>query len=181
LPSACTRRIDGTPYTAPAVPGITANPVAEDDFLYRVVQGGYYGHPNPTRCEWVLNGGNPTSGVDTAEVTAYPVGTLPDRNWRGAAHNFKEHKSPNGVIEWKSSTVFPQMQGDLLVVRFSGGKDIVRLTIDPTTMNVSAEQVGITGFTGFSEPLDLTANPATGHIYVTDHAAKTITLLRPRP
>ena len=42
--------------------------------------GGYYGHPNPVRCEWVLNGGNPTSGTDTAQVTAYPVGTQPDRN-----------------------------------------------------------------------------------------------------
>jgi fibronectin type 3 domain-containing protein len=180
LPSACSRRMDGTPYTGPQVSGIAGNPIAEDDFLYRVVQNGYYGHPNPSRCEWVLNGGNPTSGTDVGEVTGYPVGTQPDRNWRGAAYTFGAHYSPNGTIEWKSD-VFASMKGKLLIIRFSGGDDIIVLTLDPTTKNVASVQTGITGFGGFADPLDLVANPATGHIYVTEHAADKITLLRPHP
>src|SRR5205085_8923508 len=85
--SAAPRRIDqGTagPYTGPLVPGLTNVRTTEDDYLFHISQGGYYGHPNPTRGEYVLHGGNPTSGVDPDEWTQYPVGTLPDRNFRGA-------------------------------------------------------------------------------------------------
>jgi hypothetical protein len=96
------------------------------------------------------------------------------------AYVFGQHFSPNGVIEWKGN-MFPSLLGKLLVVRFSGGDDIISLTLDPVTKNVSAAQTGIIGFTGFSDPLDLIANPSTGHVYVTEHAARKITLLRPRP
>jgi glucose/arabinose dehydrogenase len=179
LPSACTRRIDGTAYTTPKVPGITNVTVAEDDFLFRVVSGGYYGHPNPSRCEWVLNGGNPTSGKDKSEVSQYPQGTKPDRNWRGPSFTFGAHYSPNGVIEWKSS-VFPTLQKKLLVARYSGGDDIIVLTVDPTSKEVTSAKTGITGMTGFNDPLDLATN-SKGHIYVTELAGRKITLLRPRP
>ena len=33
----------------------------QNDYLLRVEKGGYYGHPNPARAEYVLNGGNPTA------------------------------------------------------------------------------------------------------------------------
>jgi hypothetical protein len=41
----------------------------------------------------------------------------------------------------------------------------------------------VTGLTGFVDPLDLVANRANGHIYVTEHSAvpPKVTLLRPRP
>jgi fibronectin type 3 domain-containing protein len=180
LPSACTRRIDGTPYTGPQVPGITNNPIAEEDYLYKVVPNGYYGHPNPSRCEWVLNGGNPTSSVDNTEVTAYPVGTQKDRNWRGNVFNFGAHISPNGMLEWKSN-VLPQLKTKLLIIRYSGGDDIIFLTVDPTTGNITDSQTGVTGASGFNDPLDITHNVATGHVYVTEHAGEKITLLRPNP
>ena len=62
-------------YTGPAVPALTNVATAQDDYLYRVAQGGYYGHPNPARCEWVLNGGNPTSRHrPERDVGQYPVG-----------------------------------------------------------------------------------------------------------
>jgi glucose/arabinose dehydrogenase len=79
-------RIDtatGGPFTTPAVTGIPNVAVSEPDFLHRIEAGGYYGHPNVTRGEYVLNGGNPTSGVDFQEFSQYPVGTMPDRNYRG--------------------------------------------------------------------------------------------------
>jgi hypothetical protein len=198
LPSACTRRIDQATngnYTGPAIPSpyvggsdpeddawaIKANPDAEDDYLYRVVQGGYYGHPNPSRCEWVLNGGNPTGGVDNTEVPTYPEGTQPDRNWRGNAYNFGAHFSPNGMIEWRSN-VYPTMVGKILVIRYSGGDDILVLTIDPTTKNVApgGAQAGIIGFGGFTDPLDVIHNPTNGNVYVAEHGGQRIFLLRPR-
>jgi hypothetical protein len=191
LPAACTRRVDDAmfgDYTSPAVPGITKVTAAQHDFLFRVdptrtASGGSYvpgysGHPNPFRCEWVMNGGNPTSGANPAEVTQYPSGTQPDRNWTGFAHDFGEHLSPNGVIEWKSSSFFATEQGKLLVIRYSIGDDIRSLTIDPVTKNVTLEQA-VTGATAFDDPLDLAADPATGRIYVTEHGGQKITLLRP--
>ena len=68
--------------------------------LYRVTKGGYYGHPDPLRCEWVMNGSKSTSGVDFAEVAQYPSGTQPDRNYRRneIAFDFGTHFSPNGAI-----------------------------------------------------------------------------------
>jgi hypothetical protein len=183
LPAACTRRVDDATngdYTGPPVMGITNVTVAQNDFLFRVVQNGYYGHPNRFRCEWVLNGGNPSSNVDVAEVTQYTVPTAPDRNWRGSAFDFGVHRSPDGVIEWTSDTVFPNIKGKLLVARYSGGDDIVFLTIDPVTKNVTAGESGFPGTTGFADPLDLAADPVSGRIYVAEHAGQKITLLRPQ-
>src|SRR4029453_14081095 len=99
LPASCKRRIDADAkgdYTGPAVNGMMHIATAQSDFLYRVVKGGYYGHPNPQRCEWVLNGGNPTTANDPAEVAQYGIGTQPDRNWRRFAFDFGLHYSPNG-------------------------------------------------------------------------------------
>jgi glucose/arabinose dehydrogenase len=186
LPAVCASRTDSAangPYTGPAVPAVLSNPVAEDDYLHRVLQGGYYGHPNPTRCEWVLNGGNPTAGADKVEVTGYPVGVQPDRNYRkNEIFILGQHFSPNGVIEWQS-TVFSSLNGKLLIVRYSGGKDIVTLDLDPTTKNPTKMNTGIPGLSGFVDPLDLVANRTTGHLYVTEHSAAPpkITLLRPHP
>ena len=101
----------------------------QEDYLYRVQKGGYYGNPNPVRCEWVLNGGNPTagSGNDPGENPAYPDGTKPDRNWRGWAYNFQNNQSPNGAIEYKGDNFGGKLKGKLLVVRYSNGDDIVVL------------------------------------------------------
>ena len=67
------------------------------------------------------------------------------------------------------------------MIRYSGGDDIIVLTIDPVTKNISASQTGIPGASGFDDPLDLAADPATGRIYVTEHGGQKITLLRPKP
>lgn len=181
LPASCAKRIDVAakgPYSGPQVPALT-NVRAQSDFLFRVVQNGYYGHPNPERCEWVLNGGNPSAAVDRAEVQEYPVGTQPDRNWRGAAFNFGLHKSPNGVIEYRSNAFGGLLEGRLLVIRYSQGDDIVVLTPGGPSFNVVGSHTGIAGLTGFTNPLDLVENKANGYLYVAEYGAERITLLRP--
>ena len=178
-----TLRPDGTTYSGPTVPALTNVQQTMNDFLFRVVKGGYYGHPNSLRGEYVLNGGNPTSGADNAEVTAYPAGTLPDKNWRGNAFNFKNNCSPDGAIEYKSSTFNGALKGKLLVVRYSQHDDIITLTPGTTKDIVSfVEGSSIPGFSGFVDPLNLTEDVRTGNIYVSEYGGDSgkITLLRPR-
>jgi hypothetical protein len=170
----------GGAYLGPAVPALTSVP-EQPDFLYRVVAGGYYGHPNPRRCEFVMSGGNPSSGADPAEVVQYPVGTRPDANYRGEAHPFGLHRSPDGIIEYRHPRFGANLQGKLLVVRYSQGDDIVALTPGGSRLDIVAAESGLPGLTGFVDPLDLVEHPSTGAIYVSEYGAFRVTLLRPIP
>jgi glucose/arabinose dehydrogenase len=150
----------------------------QNDYLLRVEKGGYYGHPNPTRAEYVLNGGNPTADGDVCQVAQYPIGTLPDRNWRRPAFDFGKNLAPCGVIEYKGDA-FPALKGKILIARYSGGKDIIAMTPAEATGEITEFITGIDGFTHFYDPLDLTEDPATGYLYVAEYGGKRITLLRP--
>ncbi|HYO06027.1 MAG TPA: T9SS type A sorting domain-containing protein, partial [Phototrophicaceae bacterium] len=176
-----TLRPNGTTYNGPSVPSLTNVQQTQKDFLFRVLKGGYYGHPNALRGEYVLNGGNPTSGTDKAQVSAYPVGTKPDANWRGYAFDFQNNVSPNGAIEYKSSVFNGALKGKLLVVRYSQYDDIITLT-PGTSKDITSSKAGasIAGFSGFIDPLDITENVTNGNIYVSEYGASKITLLRPR-
>ena len=152
-----------------SVPGITNAPT-QDDFLFKVEEGGYYGHPNPTRGNYVMNGGNPTSGVDPAEVITigsnpgYPVGVQPDANYRGFAWNFGRNRSPDGAIEYVSSTFGGALANKLLVAEYSGGDDILAFEL-----NADGSVAGVTQvMAGFSDPLDLVEDTRNGNIYVTE-------------
>ncbi|WP_236030395.1 Ig-like domain-containing protein [Paractinoplanes lichenicola] len=172
LPPACARR----GYTGPAVPALTNVPTAETDYVFDVRAGRYYGHPNPARCEWVLAGGNPTASTDPFQVGAYPVGTSPDPNFDLAGmYDAGLHASANGAIEYRGG----QLDGKLLVVRYSAGQDIETFDVAASGA-LSNRRTGITGFTGFSQPLDVTQDLATGNLYVTELGASRITLLKPR-
>lgn len=182
-PAQCaTRRIDGTPWTGPAATGIASNGQPETDYVFDVAPGRYYGHPNPTRCEWVLNGGNPTAGADAVQVDAYPVGTLPDRNWDPAGiWNPGLHASSNGAVEYVGTAFFGgALDGDLLVVRYNANQDVVVLQLDGAG-KIVAQTTGLPGLTGFDDPLDITVHVPTGRLYVAELGGQRITLLRPRP
>lgn len=185
-PAQCaTRRLDLAlrgPWTGPAAPGIANNGQAETDYVFDVEPGRYYGHPNPTRCEWVLNGGNPTGAADPVQVDAYPVGTLPDRNWDAdGIWNPGLHASSNGAVEYRGTAYFGgALDGDLLVVRYNADQDVVVLQLDAAGRVVS-QTGGLPGLTGFDEPLDLTLHQPTGRLYVAELGGQRITLLRPRP
>lgn len=170
----------------PSVPAVVGAPT-QDDFLFKVVEGGYYGHPNPLRKEYVMNGGNPTSQVDPAEVVAdgsndgYPVGVDPDIEYRGFAWNFGRNRSPNGAIEYKSGTFNEALKGKLLVVEYSAGDGVLALTLN-SSGNVSAA-TEITA--GLVNPLDLIEDISNGNIYVLELVEVStgtgrITLLKPQ-
>lgn len=164
------------------------NVETQNDYLFEVEQGGYYGHPNPERDEYILNGGNLTSGVDPAEVVAgdghsgYPAGTRPDPNYQGFAYDFGRNRSPDGIIEYQSNTFGGALKNQLLVLEYSGGKDI--LALQPGANGDIASE-GISQIvSGLQNPLDLTENTRNGNLYVAELVDETsgqgqISLLRP--
>ncbi|WP_353981913.1 carbohydrate-binding protein [Salinicola endophyticus] len=141
----------------------------EDDFLFQIEKGGYYGHPNPLHDEYVLNGGNPTSGKDLNETDEYPVGTQPDPNYRGEdAYSLGTNRSPNGAIEYTSGVFGATLKGSLLFVEYSGGDDIRWITLDADG-KVSGDSVlrdPDGKVISFVDPLDIIQNPLTGQLYL---------------
>ena len=174
-----TRRADGGFYdyadgNFPTVPLTRANNT-QRDWLFRVdpTSGiGYYGHPNPLRGEFVLNRG-------PLDVNNYPASVTPDINYRGAAYDFEFNKSPNGVIEYRSNAENGNLRGALLVCRYSGGSDIIALVPGGANGDIVTAKVGIPGFSGFQDPLDIVEDPSTGNLYVSDFGTSTIVLLQP--
>ena len=180
-PAQSSSRIDeGTngDYNGPVVPGIAQDSQPTDDYLLDVADLKYYGQPDPARYEWVLNGGNPTSGVDPDEVPQYPVGTQPDRNYAGTIYDFGTSTAPSGLIEYEGNAFGGALNGQVLVAQSSGGDDITALT---TGVNggISSADNSITGFSGFDNPVDLTEDTNTGNIYVAEYGGQKITLLKP--
>lgn len=174
-------RIDtGQPYSGPNVPGLTSIPDTEDDFLYKIAQGGYYGHPDPARGEFVLDGGNPStpSGLITQTFSEYPSGTNPDPNYRGAAYNFGPHHSPDGIIQYTGSEFNGALNGIILVSYYTANAGIVALNIDGNG-NVTGINSTIPGFMNLKDPVNMVENPANGDIYVSELGADRLSLLVP--
>jgi fibronectin type 3 domain-containing protein len=172
-------RIDtGLPYNGPSVPGLTNVPQTEIDWLFNIQQGGYYGHPDPVRGEYVLDAGNPTGSTDPNTVPQYPVGTQPDANYRGYAYSFGAHRSPDGVIQYQDKTFGGKLQGALLVTEYSAGSDIVAITRDANGNIVNAQR-NIPGLTDLNNPVDLVEDNATGNIYVAELGGMKLVLLKP--
>ena len=149
----------------------------QNDYLFKIEQGGYYGHPNPKQGNYILNGGNPTSGIDPAEVVkqttstgqvyaGYAVGTQPDPDYKGFAYDFGRNRSPNGVIEYKSNSFGGLLKNRLLVVEYSGGDDILALTPDANG-NISRGAVRQV-VSSLNNPLDLIENTKNGNLYVAE-------------
>ena len=132
LPASCANRPDGG-YTGPAAPALTNNRQAETDYVFDVKKGKYYGHPNPARCEYVLNAGNPAgyTGNPLFKVNAYPAGQQADPNYDLASvYDAGLHASANGTIEYQNASAFGgALEGKLLVValqRQPGDRDLRR-------------------------------------------------------
>lgn len=158
------------PGVLPAVPALISIPTM-DDFLFDVVKGGYYGHPNPTRGQYVLNGGNPTAGIDPDEVApfdggvGYPVGTLPDINWKGSVYDFSRNRSPDGALESNGPAFGGALQGYLFVVEYSAGDDVLAIPIPPDGGTIDRTGV-LQVASGLSDPVDIAEDVATGNLYV---------------
>src|SRR5205814_6829413 len=108
-------------YSGPMVLALKGVPQVQPDLLLKLEQGAYYGHPNPIRGEYVLNGGNPTAGAEPYEVKEYPIGTMPQGNWDPAVFDMGVHESPDGAIEYHGGAFAGALDHQILVCRYSGG------------------------------------------------------------
>ncbi len=205
IPGTCERRIDGSnSYTGPILDSpddvsadayTTANgtdgwlvPETLDDYLFKIEEGGYYGTPNPKRCEWILSGGGVGfPGYPTTDVELYPDSVAYDPNYRGPAGTFGQNISPNGSLEYKGSA-FSDLRGKLLVTRYNQGSDVVAVTFGSDGNASGSLTESIVRQNSFNDPIDIAEDPSTGYLYVSSYdqfsgeaATKAgITLLRPR-
>ncbi|RDC61745.1 Ig-like domain-containing protein [Adhaeribacter pallidiroseus] len=175
-----TKWSNGQTYTGPTVAALKDVRDTQSDYLFRVVKGGYYGHPNPLRNEYILFGGNPTSGTDPGEVVwtengvqqGYKVGTPSEPNYRGFIYDFGLNISANGAIEYKSNAFNGKLRGKMMVCRFSGGDDIIILAPDATNKSkiTATEGIKVPGLRRpFANPLDVIEDVKTGNLYVSEY------------
>lgn len=154
--------------------GLT-NVAVQNDYLFKVVKGGYYGHPNPKRQEYILNGGNPTPEKDPAEVVdegpfnGYGVDTDPDSNYRGFAHDFGRNRSPNGAIEYMSDSFGGILKNRLLVAEYAAGDRILSLRLNDQGEVTETTPV----YSNLTNPLDLVEDRSgiasrNGNLYVVE-------------
>jgi glucose/arabinose dehydrogenase len=151
----------GPGNSPPAMAGLTET---MHDYVFDIKPGGYYGQPNVSRGEYILNGGNPTSGVDRNEITEYPVGTQPDSNYRYDAYDFGQNYAPTGMIEYHGSAFGGALNNRMLVTRYSGGDDVFILTPSHTGNTVNG--ISGVGMDGLNDPTDIIEDPNTGNLYV---------------
>lgn len=141
----------------------------QDDYLFKIVEGGYYGHPNPLRDEYIMNGGNPTGGSDPNQVDRYPAGTNPEGNYDiSGVYSLGENRSPNGVVEYTSNVFGGNLQGNVLFTEYSGGDDVRSITLDASG-NVIGDDVlrdPDGNVITYVDPLDIIENPVTGQLYL---------------
>jgi hypothetical protein len=145
------------------------------EVLARVIQNNYYGHPNPTRSECVLNGGNPTGGADPWEAPEYPTGTMPHPDFDPALfYNVLTTGgiSPNGIAEY---TAPGPLQGRLLMAYFGPFSGVVPNANRIQTFALDGGGT-VTGDAPlldetdapltFLNPLDVTVHSCSGTVYV---------------
>lgn len=161
--------IPGGVYTPEkdGVPSVTAMPHEQ---LARIVEGKYYGHPNPSRGEYVLNGGNPTEGEDPWQVPEYPAGVEPEPHFDPSLiYDIRPGggNSANGMAEYTASG---PLTGRLLIAYFSGGKTIQTFEFDENG-DVTDERPILNDEGNpflFISPIDVAVHPKTGLLYVGD-------------
>ncbi|MBF19192.1 MAG: hypothetical protein CME88_12520, partial [Hirschia sp.] len=135
----------------------------EHESVVIIKEGFYYGHPNPSRGQYILNGGNPTEDVDPFEIPEYEVGTLPEDGFDPSLFlnvaDLFDGFSPNGTETY--------VNGEILQANFNGGEGIHvfayvddALVYNGALLNQRGDQIF------FDAPLDVAVDPATGRIYV---------------
>ena len=149
-------------------PAIHSQPA---EVLVMLEEGAYYGHPNPNRNECVLNGGNPTAGVDPWEITEYPVGISPDADFDPSLviRNVLPDggRSPNGIAEYVTAG---PLQNRLLIANFIYSRTIQSYALDGSGLVTDADPLRDFGGTPitFIHPLDVVVHPDSGRVYVAD-------------
>ncbi|MEO0967330.1 MAG: kelch repeat-containing protein [Cyanobacteria bacterium J06639_18] len=131
------------------------NPGSQPDPLNRIVEGGYYGHPNPYRDEVVFKDGS-FQGFDNTD--ADPSNDVPPGHpeYITPFLNLGNNKSANGIIEYTADNFFGALKGDLLITNFSIGDNITRVRLTPDGL---APLSSSTLAEDFTDPLPIAMGP----------------------
>ncbi|WP_136682817.1 CBM35 domain-containing protein [Falsirhodobacter xinxiangensis] len=169
------------------------------DYLFKVDKGGFYGHPNSLRKEYILNGGNPTAGKDPNEVVSgndgdpltngYAVGVKPDADYDlRDIYSLGYNRSPNGAIEYQGNAFGATLKGALLVAQFSVGDNVRMLQLGEDGAVIGDDVLRRPNgavINNFIDPLDIIENPLTGQLYLMTlnraTGASQIVLMNPKP
>ncbi len=166
-------RADGVPDD-PTIPGdqnaLITQTTPDHESLYILERARHYGFPNPSRDQFVLAGGNPTAEADPFEIADYPVGTMPEPGfapdlmfpvWQYGG------TSPDGMIEYLPRGAHP-LSHSLLCCFYSAG-DIAVLRLAGDGRLAAVEKLRHAGGKiPLAGPLDITADPRTGILYIAD-------------
>lgn len=137
------------------------NPGEQPDLLLKLIDGKYYGHPNPSIGECVFKDGS-------------YQGVSPSLNYEPPMAIMGTHTSSNGIIEYKSDKACGQLKGNLLITNYSLGDNVVRVVLNETGDTV-LRQDSLVG--SFNDPLTLSEN-STGDLFVAEFGNGKITSLR---
>src|SRR5215210_6039098 len=143
-------------------------PGDQPDNLNRLVQGKYYGHPDPYR----LGGG--WSPECVFKDGSYQ-GVDPPANYKPPLYNLGAHKSADGIIEYQGDAFDGALDHELLITNYSVGDDVTRvaLSADGRSVVKATHLVG-----GFDNPLPIAEGP-DGTLYVGEFGAGKVTTLEP--
>ncbi|HWK63935.1 MAG TPA: carbohydrate-binding protein [Rhizobiaceae bacterium] len=185
--------------TQPGLDTVIANSPKQYDYFFNIDEGGYYGHPNVLRDEYILNGGNPTSGLDPNEVVGgndgnpgtdgYQVGVDPDPDYDlDGVYNLGYNRSPNGAIEYTGNAFGSNLKGAILFAQFSTGDNVRMIRVDANG-NIIGDDVlrrpDGSVINNYIDPLDIIQNPVTGQLYLMTlnrgTGASQLILLTPAP
>ncbi len=162
------------------------------DYFFSVQKDGYYGHANPRTGHYILNGGNPTSGVDKNEVggnTYYKPGTLPEADYDiDNSYSLGFNKSPNGATEYTGTAFGSNLKGAVVFAQFSVGDNVRYILLDDDGKIIGDELIRRPDgsvIDNYIDPLDIIQNPTTGQLYLSTLNRSTgeskIILLTPAP
>ena len=162
FPPTSTAPCEGFGNTAPWTQGGN-DPGEQGDFLFRILPGRYYGHPNPSRNECVFMDGKYQN-------------TSPAPNYEPPFFNLGDHRSANATIEYWNDAFCGELQGDILIANYSVGDNLTRVKLSPDGLSVlsSGSLIG-----GFNDPLSMTQD-ADGNIFVGEFGGDRIRVLKPQ-
>jgi hypothetical protein len=159
----------------PVFEGVTSFSVRPPEPLIRILPGRYYGHPNPSRNQWVLMGGNPAGQGKPWEIPQYPVGTRPEPGWDPSLliYNLEDIHGPsaNGCVEYPGGG---PLGGRLLLAFYTATRGIHSFALSPDGATVTdhrplEDEQG--NSLRLASPLDLAVDSASGRLFVADFTA----------
>ncbi|NRB42193.1 MAG: PQQ-dependent sugar dehydrogenase [Pseudomonadales bacterium] len=139
------------------------NPGVQPDELMLIMEGKYYGHPNPSREECIFKDGS-------------LQGVSPLSNYEPPISNLGEHASANGIIEYTSSRGCGKLEHSLLTTRYSLGDDVLRIKLTGDGLGVQTQDSLITGL---NDPLTLSEKG--GNLFVAEFGSGQISAFKYQP